>query len=447
MLGLAIATMVWSMKVMATAKSMAARARFFDFGGGARPCRIPVSRRCWSRAAPWLPSHAQAWLRPNVPAPTRSRRRVLASVRIVQRERSCGCRCRMSRQGDCRTAWGYWTHDAWSPPSTARSAPAAAGLVLALVLLLTVSCTSQPPTDAGPDQQIAAFISVWQQLHPEAAADLTSDPAAAAVMLGEVTNNLHPDSLTITAGEVNRTGPDTATHHRNVQLGTARRRNLDLPGDLDLAARVVERRLAAGLVAHRRPSQAGGAADPGHPDGRPGTRACWSTATTIRSRRRSGSTRWCCCPARCPTSQPPRPLSPRSWRRWIPPSPPTGSSPGAAAAAVAAGRPLPATDRGHGRAQADRRRQTSAELLRRHRRLAGSRSALPVDPATVGLHGDQPARARLPEGQGAAGRRPRAELPVRGAEPAADPGLRHARCWRRSRRSSPIGCAAPTAGR
>src|ERR1700712_2607151 len=31
MLGLAIATIVWSMKVMATAKSIAARARFLDF--------------------------------------------------------------------------------------------------------------------------------------------------------------------------------------------------------------------------------------------------------------------------------------------------------------------------------------------------------------------------------------------------------------------------------
>ena len=86
------------------------------------------------------------------------------------------------------------------------------GLVLALVLLLTVSCTSEQPTDApGPDQQIAAFISDWQQLHPGAAADLTSDPAAAALMLGEVNTNLHPDSLTITTGSVNRTGPDTAT--------------------------------------------------------------------------------------------------------------------------------------------------------------------------------------------------------------------------------------------
>ena len=101
-----------------------------------------------------------------------------------------------------------------SPPPTARSPRRQlAGLVLALVALLTASCTSEQPPDAasGPDQQIAAFISSWQQLNPDAAADLTSDPAAAAVMLGEVTTNLHPDSLTITAGSVNRTSPDSAT--------------------------------------------------------------------------------------------------------------------------------------------------------------------------------------------------------------------------------------------
>ena len=58
---------------------------------------------------------------------------------------------------------------------------------------------------------MAAFISSWQGLHPAAAADLTSDPAAAAIMLDEVTGNLHPDSLTIATGGISRTGPNTAT--------------------------------------------------------------------------------------------------------------------------------------------------------------------------------------------------------------------------------------------
>ena len=87
------------------------------------------------------------------------------------------------------------------------------GLVLALVVFCTASCTSEQPPDAasGPDQQIADFVSSWQQLKPEAAAEFTSDPAAASVMLSEVTTNLHPDSLAISAGSVERTSPDSAT--------------------------------------------------------------------------------------------------------------------------------------------------------------------------------------------------------------------------------------------
>ena len=83
-------------------------------------------------------------------------------------------------------------------------------LLLAFVL---AACTSGPPADTatGPDQQIAAFISAWQQNNPDAAADFTSDPAAASLMMGEVTSNLHPDSLTISAGAITRPTPDTAT--------------------------------------------------------------------------------------------------------------------------------------------------------------------------------------------------------------------------------------------
>jgi len=84
---------------------------------------------------------------------------------------------------------------------------------LMLVLSVAAACTSGPPPDttAGPDQQIAAFISSWQQLETDQAAALTSDPAAAALMLDEVTGNLNPDKLSVTAGEITRSGTDSAT--------------------------------------------------------------------------------------------------------------------------------------------------------------------------------------------------------------------------------------------
>ena len=89
------------------------------------------------------------------------------------------------------------------------------GPVIALVLLLALAtaCSSDPPPDpaASPDQQIASFISSWQQLNPDEAADLTSDPAAAALMMSEVTTNLDPDSLTITAGNVVTSGNSATT--------------------------------------------------------------------------------------------------------------------------------------------------------------------------------------------------------------------------------------------
>ncbi len=96
-------------------------------------------------------------------------------------------------------------------PARGRRLRALTGLLLAFAL--AAACTSTPPTEstAGPDQRIAAFISAWQQNNPDAAADFTSDPAAAALMLGEVTNNLRPDSLTITAGGITRPTQDTAT--------------------------------------------------------------------------------------------------------------------------------------------------------------------------------------------------------------------------------------------
>ena len=94
-----------------------------------------------------------------------------------------------------------------------RSARRQLLVVLLLVFGLTAACTSEAPPDpaTGPNQQIADFIAAWQQTNPDGAADYTSDPAQASLLLGEVTTNLHPDDLTITTGEVSRTSQDLAT--------------------------------------------------------------------------------------------------------------------------------------------------------------------------------------------------------------------------------------------
>lgn len=84
-------------------------------------------------------------------------------------------------------------------------------LVLAAVLALLAACSSDPNQgDPGPADRMAAFIEAWQQLDFDAAADDTTSPAAAAVMLREVTNDLRPDQLTISTGDLTRSG-STAT--------------------------------------------------------------------------------------------------------------------------------------------------------------------------------------------------------------------------------------------
>jgi cell division protein FtsI/penicillin-binding protein 2 len=86
-------------------------------------------------------------------------------------------------------------------------------LAVVLVLGLTAACTSEPPPDpaAGPGEAIAGFVADWEQTNPDAAADFTSEPAEAALMLGEVTENLHPDGLSITTGDIAQTDANTAT--------------------------------------------------------------------------------------------------------------------------------------------------------------------------------------------------------------------------------------------
>ena len=80
-------------------------------------------------------------------------------------------------------------------------------LALVAVLAALAGCTSDPDSgDPGPADRVAAFVAAWQQMDYGAAADETTSPAAAAVMLDEVTSDLRPDRLTIATGDLTRTG-------------------------------------------------------------------------------------------------------------------------------------------------------------------------------------------------------------------------------------------------
>jgi cell division protein FtsI/penicillin-binding protein 2 len=81
-----------------------------------------------------------------------------------------------------------------------------------MALALLASCSADPDQgDPGPGDRVSAFITAWQGMDFDAAADYTTAPAAAAVMLDEVTGDLRPDQLTITAGDLTRTGPTQAS--------------------------------------------------------------------------------------------------------------------------------------------------------------------------------------------------------------------------------------------
>ncbi|MET0965305.1 MAG: penicillin-binding transpeptidase domain-containing protein [Nakamurella sp.] len=89
----------------------------------------------------------------------------------------------------------------------------ALGMVLVGLLVFLAGCSgnSSEQSTAELDGQIAAFISEWQQLNPDEAARLTSDPSEAALMMDDVTDKLRPDSLSITTGPVALDGTDAAT--------------------------------------------------------------------------------------------------------------------------------------------------------------------------------------------------------------------------------------------
>ena len=84
--------------------------------------------------------------------------------------------------------------------------------VLLVALLMLTGCTSSAPeATPGPESQVAAFVTAWQELDATKAADLTTDPAAATLFLDEVATNLAPQSLTIAAGDTDRSKVDAAT--------------------------------------------------------------------------------------------------------------------------------------------------------------------------------------------------------------------------------------------
>lgn len=103
------------------------------------------------------------------------------------------------------------THAGRRPPLRKGVGYRRFALAVALFVGLTACTGAQPTSTPGPDQQIAAFIDAVQEFDAEKAGDLTSNPAAATLFLDEVTSNLGPDSVGISAGSTDRTGADTAT--------------------------------------------------------------------------------------------------------------------------------------------------------------------------------------------------------------------------------------------
>lgn len=80
-----------------------------------------------------------------------------------------------------------------------------------LVLLCASACGGASSDETGPDQQVAQFVAAWQQDDPDAAAELTTDPAAASALISDVTRNVRPESVAVTVGAINRIGQDNAT--------------------------------------------------------------------------------------------------------------------------------------------------------------------------------------------------------------------------------------------
>ena len=85
-----------------------------------------------------------------------------------------------------------------------RVRPALAAALSLLVLI--AGCSDPNGGDPGPAERMAALIAAWQHLDYDTAADETTSPAAAAVMLEEVGNDLRPEQLTISAGDITRDG-------------------------------------------------------------------------------------------------------------------------------------------------------------------------------------------------------------------------------------------------
>jgi cell division protein FtsI/penicillin-binding protein 2 len=107
----------------------------------------------------------------------------------------------------------------WSVRRGALRAPAAVLLAAAAcVLALLAGCTgpgtgaqTSSATGPGPEKVIANFVTDWQAGRTRDAADLTTEPAAAALLMTTIATDLKSTKLAISTGTVTRTSDDQAT--------------------------------------------------------------------------------------------------------------------------------------------------------------------------------------------------------------------------------------------
>mgnify|MGYP001040576134 FL=1 len=106
----------------------------------------------------------------------------------------------------------------WSVRCSVLRAPAAVVVTVAACLLaLLVGCTgpTAPPqdTDSGPSPQrtIDSFVTDWRAGRTHDAAQLTTEPDAAALLMRTVATDLKATKLAITTGRVTRSATDQAT--------------------------------------------------------------------------------------------------------------------------------------------------------------------------------------------------------------------------------------------
>ena len=94
-----------------------------------------------------------------------------------------------------------------------RRRRATTALLGACLTVAAAACTGSPPAVQGPEPgpAVAAFAAAWQGLSADPIAALTNDPGSAEQEVGSVLDNLAPGKLTVTPGNVKKTGDQTAT--------------------------------------------------------------------------------------------------------------------------------------------------------------------------------------------------------------------------------------------